>query len=423
MPDEAYYWVWSHHLQLSYFDHPPMVAWLFKLGHSFENYGHLVRIPGLLLGHANLITWYFIFKNLNLDFEKFKIWAVLSFTFPLLGFGSIILTPDLPVIFFWSLCLLYFIKILKESSLKNYILLGTFLGLGFISKYHIVLFPLIGIIYLSSQKKWHSIKKSGILLTLLFGLIFSSPVIIWNFQNNFQSFAFQLSHGLQHTKWEWQWPFEYLLGHVLLISPVFCYFLYTSRFWKIKENQENQLSLTIFSSFSLGIFIFFQLTSFRSSVELNWTIMAFPSLLALVTLIKIPKGWLRAVNFFWSTFNVVLIVTMFNGVYLHGKIFEPFFFEKNKNLPNEFKPLYGINYQTAASLWYHSKVPVLKLVKASRYDFFDTLKVDYVNFPKTFYVIKEKNNEYPQWVYDIKPQAEIVKKLDKDYLIEKVTLP
>lgn len=30
-PDECYYWVWSQKLQLSYLDHPPFIAWLFKL--------------------------------------------------------------------------------------------------------------------------------------------------------------------------------------------------------------------------------------------------------------------------------------------------------------------------------------------------------------------------------------------------------
>lgn len=30
--DEAYYWTWSKNLALSYFDHPPMVAVVIKLG-------------------------------------------------------------------------------------------------------------------------------------------------------------------------------------------------------------------------------------------------------------------------------------------------------------------------------------------------------------------------------------------------------
>ena len=31
-PDEAYYWVWSHHLQPGYLDAPPMVAIWVRLG-------------------------------------------------------------------------------------------------------------------------------------------------------------------------------------------------------------------------------------------------------------------------------------------------------------------------------------------------------------------------------------------------------
>ena len=30
--DEAYYWLWGGHLQLSYFDHAPMVGWTSAIG-------------------------------------------------------------------------------------------------------------------------------------------------------------------------------------------------------------------------------------------------------------------------------------------------------------------------------------------------------------------------------------------------------
>ena len=32
VPDEAYYWTWSRHLAASYFDHPPVTAYLIRLG-------------------------------------------------------------------------------------------------------------------------------------------------------------------------------------------------------------------------------------------------------------------------------------------------------------------------------------------------------------------------------------------------------
>ena len=30
-PDEAYYWYWSKHLDWSYFDHPPMIAYIMAI--------------------------------------------------------------------------------------------------------------------------------------------------------------------------------------------------------------------------------------------------------------------------------------------------------------------------------------------------------------------------------------------------------
>ena len=50
-PQEAYYWVWSLHPDLSYFDHPPMVAYSIRLFTIFWGdtiYG--IRLPAILYG-------------------------------------------------------------------------------------------------------------------------------------------------------------------------------------------------------------------------------------------------------------------------------------------------------------------------------------------------------------------------------------
>ncbi|MCB0370448.1 MAG: hypothetical protein KDD45_13740, partial [Bdellovibrionales bacterium] len=171
-----------------------------------------------------------------------------------------------------------------------------------------------------------------------------------------------------------------------------------------------------------GILAFFFLTSFRSSVEMNWTILSYPTFFIVIILADIPSRVLRYTKISLLLLNAVLIGLMFNKIYPHGKIFEPFFFQSEKRAVEQFKPLYGINYQIASSLWYFSKQKVLKIPKASRYDFFDTLPIDYARFPKVFYVFKEKNNEYPQWLIDLKPKFKVVKKLERNYLIEKVVL-
>ena len=45
--DEAYYWVWSKHPQLSYFDHSPMIAWLIKLATALADDEWLIRLVPL----------------------------------------------------------------------------------------------------------------------------------------------------------------------------------------------------------------------------------------------------------------------------------------------------------------------------------------------------------------------------------------
>ena len=65
---------------------------------------------------------------------------------------------------------------------------------------------------------------------------------------------------------------------------------------------------------------------------------------------------------------------------------------------------------------------MLKIPRASRYDFFDTFPIDYTNFPKTFYVMKEITNEYPSWLAEMKPKVKVVKELDRNYVIEEVVI-
>ncbi|MEP6840513.1 MAG: glycosyltransferase family 39 protein, partial [Bradyrhizobium sp.] len=49
--DEAYYWMWSKHLAGGYYDHPPMVALVIRLGTMIEGDTELgVRLVSILLG-------------------------------------------------------------------------------------------------------------------------------------------------------------------------------------------------------------------------------------------------------------------------------------------------------------------------------------------------------------------------------------
>src|SRR5215218_5451873 len=60
-PEEAYYWLYAQHPALSYFDPPPMVAWVIRAGTAvFRDTEFGVRVVGnLLMVGASLFLYVF----------------------------------------------------------------------------------------------------------------------------------------------------------------------------------------------------------------------------------------------------------------------------------------------------------------------------------------------------------------------------
>lgn len=170
-PDEAYYWVWSHHFQLSYYDHPPFVAWLFAIAQPMESIFSIVRWPAVLLGHLAFWFWLPLFRNI-LSGRQLLVWAALWLTSPLTGPGSMVVTPDLPLLFFWPLALWALLRTLETRSIAWASLLGLALGLGFCSKYHMGLFGILAIAWLTWERKFSRDLVVPILACVVFFFIF-----------------------------------------------------------------------------------------------------------------------------------------------------------------------------------------------------------------------------------------------------------
>ncbi len=384
--DETYYWVWSNHLQLSYFDHPGMASWLFWLGHVLSGFGSAVKIPAVLLGHCTLLVWLFILHR-NLTDRKLLIFAILYSLMPMTGLGSIIATPDLPLMFFWSLCILIFLKFCEYPSAFLAAALGICLGLGFNSKYQIVLIVPCFLWYLCAQKKFALIKWSHALLTVLCGLLFCLPVLYWNFKNDFVSFRFQLNHGLGSNRWFYYFPLEYLAGQILLVFPtVFipAMLLLRNRLYNRKARE-----LLPFAVFPL---LFFLYSSFRSHVEMNWPIMIHPAFLSIFVLTSEDLKKARWPAAFWS---FVLAIALF-GVFVPGNLLQsvlPKLAEASefKNLLPEISkhtPLYARSFQMASQLSFQSQTPVFKLKGMNRLDIYDYLPESQPDTNKFFLAVE-----------------------------------
>ncbi|MBN9554388.1 MAG: glycosyltransferase family 39 protein, partial [Alphaproteobacteria bacterium] len=95
--DEAYYWLWSKDLAAGYYDHPPLTAFLIRLGTIlFGDTAFGVRFAGVLLSIlASVFVWQA--ARAILDDDRRAALAALLFNLTLMvGVEMLAVTPDTP---------------------------------------------------------------------------------------------------------------------------------------------------------------------------------------------------------------------------------------------------------------------------------------------------------------------------------------
>lgn len=384
--DESYYWVWAQKLKLSYYDHPPFISWIYWLGSQIDFYGGMVRWPGVILLHASFLIWLKILEPYFSSNQLFWFLALSIFS-PLYGGSGIIITPDVPLLFFYSLATWAFLKVIESPSIIHSAMLGLSLGLGISSKYMMVLFPICVIPVLALDQKKRKSFETHIEIIFVAAIIGSLPVWVWNYQNDFASFKFQTQHGLGKVKWDFTWPLQYLGAQIGLLFPPIVYWA-----WKGRRN----LPL-IFRIMAVLPLAFFFLATFRRYVEANWPIVAYPAVLALAAS-SIPQS-LRVIRYtlwFWAISLITIGIIVFTKPEWSTKLkFREFSqYDRVVEVGGGYEPVFARSYQIAAKMYFELKRPVYKLNGVNRKDQFDFM---YESFPKgkLFYMVSEKGDRFP----------------------------
>ncbi len=140
--DEAYYWLLSHRLDMSYFDKGPGVAW--TIAASRQIFGDTVfgvRFFAVLLSVAT--GWWMFLLARRLFDERVALGAlVLTCIIPLFAVGSILMTIDPLSVFFWTTAAYAFWVAQESDRVGPWLLTGALVGLGALCKY-INLFQLL----------------------------------------------------------------------------------------------------------------------------------------------------------------------------------------------------------------------------------------------------------------------------------------
>lgn len=272
--DEAYYWMWSHHIQAGYYDHPPMIAYMIYFSNFISQDVWGVRLVNIF---SMTLSFFYMYKLTKLiSDEKTALTTTLIFASVILTHaGFIFATPDAPLTLFWTLSLYYTYKAFFEGKRRDFFLAGLFLGAMMLSKYSAILF-VVGVIL------FVLLKKRSLLLSLNFYLaVFTSflvilPMLWWNYQHDWISFLFQIGHGTTETFEIKPWLiFEFVGSQFGVFSPVFTAVLF---FFLIKDKLYFKDEKLFFLALSAVItLLFFTYKSFYMSMAPSYSAPAYIS--------------------------------------------------------------------------------------------------------------------------------------------------
>jgi dolichol-phosphate mannosyltransferase len=295
LPEEAYYWNYGQHLDIGYLDHPPMVGWLIRFSTDlFGSVEMAVRLPAIGCWFITVFFMYRLTKNL-FDKTAALITLLMLSVLPLyLGTGMFMM-PDPPLYAAWAGALYFLSRALVDEHHRAWIGVGLCIGLGVISKYTIlILAPAALIFVLLHIKKTtrRTLLRPELYAGAALSILLFLPVILWNAENEWISFAFQGSRRWSSAS---SFSLHILVMNILIVlTPTGI-----AAVSGVLSNGRKRLSgmmgnmdpdglkfsfARVFTLFPLAVFL---IHSFQGMSKLNWTgpvwFAAFPILGAVLS--------------------------------------------------------------------------------------------------------------------------------------------
>ncbi|HEV7613529.1 MAG TPA: glycosyltransferase family 39 protein [Steroidobacteraceae bacterium] len=323
LPEEAYYWNYSRHLDFGYLDHPPMVAWLIRLGTAAFGQSYFgVRFGAVCCGVITSLFTYRLARNLFGETTALAA-LLLAQALPFFFLSGLLMTPDAPLAAAWAAALYYLERALLAGRSGAWWGMGIAVGLGAVSKYSIgLLLPVtVALMMLDRESRcwWRRWEPYG---AALLALAIFSPVILWNAQHHWASFLFQTSRRLAEAS---RFALHKLIASsVVLITPTGVLAVvaaFTGAGYADSGDtgnaQRRRLFIRISVLLPLAVFAIFSL---RHEVKLDWTgapwTAALPlmavGMIATTTHLNGLRAWLRTA---WMPTLVTML--LFYGAGLH----------------------------------------------------------------------------------------------------------
>ena len=282
---EAYYWTWSQHPALSYYDHPPMVSWMIGattwLG---GNAPFFVRLGPVLFFAATSVLVYLLARDMSGRRRVGFVALVLFQLTPAFAIGGQGANPDVPLGFFWMLAAWLFWRATTQDRRALAPLVGIVLGLAFLSKYFALLFMIAALVWLLRHEYRVWWRRPELYVGLILAAALALPVVWWNLEHDWPSVRYHLIRRHGAAGFTLKQAGMFFGGQALYYSPLlFGVYLYAlgqlvQRGWRGRghDTPERRRAFAYLATLAVPTILFFTVVGlWTPQTEPHWTAMAY----------------------------------------------------------------------------------------------------------------------------------------------------
>lgn len=289
--DESYYWQWSRHLDLCYYDAGPGIALVIRAGTAlFGNTPFGVRFVPVLM---SVIAYGLTYLTARRWFDRrTALWTlILASVAPLLAVGSVLATYDLPQVFFWAVALYAITRAVQDNKPGWWYAVGLCVGLGTLTKPLMILFApgvLLFLILVPEYRK--HLTSPHPYLAFVLAIACLAPLFIWNAQHDNANWLHTLNRSNRSTNAApGRWLGEFWGGQALVVGPLLL-LIELAVLWRAVRHPRRNGDYFI-TAFTLPMLAICTLVAIRSKVEINWPVAAhLTGLLAAGTVFEFPAS-------------------------------------------------------------------------------------------------------------------------------------
>ncbi len=330
---EAYYAQWSRHLSLSYYDHPPLVAWsswlATELSGGVTRAPWVVRVIPVMCAVAFNAAVYRIAEQLFSPRAGFFAVALVAAT-PVFFFTGFLVNPEALLAPLWGLFLILLLELRDHDEPWRPLVLGAVVGVAFLAKYTAVLAVPVALLFLAvdgDARRW--LRRPSLYAGGLVALALTLPVIVWNAQRHWPSLQLHLSERMAQPVGETLGAAVTRVGlaQLAFFQPIILPALVAVMIYAAsRSGRDRRFRFLVVASVPVLAFLLTMMVRAADS-EPHWTMMGYlPLLIAAGGILDESRGTRRRVVYgvFRVAIGLSAVVALAYSVHLRSAVFAKF---------------------------------------------------------------------------------------------------